>query len=544
MGGTWKKVSGDLTRQIDQDDLPMMGKMWPPEAVAKNMSTSVYGNIFALNESPLKQGMIYAGTDDGLIWITENDGGDWTKFDKFPGVPEMTFVNYVLPSRHVEGTVYACFDGRKNSSDFTPYLIKSTDKGKTWTSIASNLPSGTVYCIQEDHIDPNILFIGTEWGVWTSIDGGNKWVQLKKGLPTIQVKDLTIQERENDLVVATFGRGFYVLDDYSALRNLSKENANKEGHIFDIADALLYFPASNLSYQGAVHFRAKNPDPAAYFNYYVKTGYETLKQKRVKRMKNEEKSGAPFRYPTDEELLAERMEVKTGLVFTIYDANGEIMRKLNAPLRSGYNSISWDLSYLNRMGPKVPPGTYSIAIDKFIGTEFTRLAEPKEFKVVSMPNALGTPNYNSNFDFLKNLAKLYVNITAAQGKIGHVNKQMDNMKSILSSTAVEADVLVDKLDALKKELDAITKAISGGFGAKNSVGSRARFAMFANSRAQVDITGAQKEQYILAKDVFDVESPKLNAIYNTKLPALIKEFEAIGGVLYNNDQRGRRFFEE
>lgn len=544
MGGTWKKISEDLTRQIDQNDLPMMGKMWPPEAVAKNMSTSVFGNIFALNESPLKQGMIYAGTDDGLIWITENDGKNWTKYDKFPGVPDMTFVNYVLPSRYDEGTVYACFDGRKNSSDFTPYLIKSTDKGKTWTSIASNLPSGTVYCIQEDHVDPNILFIGTEWGVWTTIDGGKKWVQLKKGIPTIQVKDLTIQERENDLVVATFGRGFYILDDYSALRQLSKEKTEKEGHIFDIADALLYFPASNLSYQGAVHFRAQNPDVAAVFKYYIKTGYETLKQKRIKRMKKEEEAGAPFRYPTEEELLAERMEEKTGLVFTVYDTNGDVVRKINAPLRKGYNSIKWDLSYLNRMGPKVPPGNYKVAIDKFIGANYTRIAEPKEFKVVSLPNALGTPNYAENFDFLKNLGKLYVNVTAAQGKIAHVNQQLTSMKTILGSTAVEADVLMDKIDVMKKDLDAITKAISGGFGAKNSVASRARFSLFASSRAAVDITGSQKEQYELAKSVFDTENAKLNSMFKTQLPALEKEFEAVGGVLYNNGQSGRRFFEE
>ena len=187
MGGTWKKVSGDMTRGIDQNTLPMMGKMWPPEAVAKNMSTSKFGNIFALTESPLKQGLIYVGTDDGLIWVTENDGEKWDRFDSFAGVPNMTFVNYITPSQHNENVVYACFDGRKNSSDFKPYLIKSTDNGKTWTSIASNLPSGTVYCIQEDHVDPNLLFIGTEWGVWTSMDGGKKWVQIKKGRSILSI---------------------------------------------------------------------------------------------------------------------------------------------------------------------------------------------------------------------------------------------------------------------------------------------------------------------------------------------------------------------
>jgi len=252
--------------------------------------------------------MLYAGTDDGLIWITEDDGENWTKYDNFPGVPEMTFVNYITPSMHDESTVYACFDGRKNSSDFTPYLIKSTDKGQTWTSIASNLPSGTVYCIQEDHENPNILFIGTEWGVWTTIDGGLTWVQLKSGIPTIQVKELCVQRRENDLVVATFGRGYYVLDNYSALRELSEEITKKDAHLFEINDALLYFPSSNLNYQGDVHFRTANPTPAAKFEYYIKEGFETLKQKRVKAMKKVEKEGGDFVYPSEEELMAEEHE--------------------------------------------------------------------------------------------------------------------------------------------------------------------------------------------------------------------------------------------
>ncbi|MEZ5012557.1 MAG: hypothetical protein R2744_13690, partial [Bacteroidales bacterium] len=182
-GDSYKEISPDLTRQISMDALPMMGKIWPPEAVAKNLSTSPFGNIFALAESPVARGMIYAGTDDGLIWITENDGGNWTKFSSFPGVPDMTFVNYILPSMHNRDVVYACFDGRKNSSDFTPYLIKSNDKGKTWKSIASNLPSGTVYVIQEDHVNPDILFIGTEWGVWVTLDGGNRWTRLKMVFP-------------------------------------------------------------------------------------------------------------------------------------------------------------------------------------------------------------------------------------------------------------------------------------------------------------------------------------------------------------------------
>lgn len=542
MGDSWKKISGDLTRQIDQNSLPMMGKMWPPEAVAKNLSTSKFGNIFALAESPLKQGMLYAGTDDGLIWITENDGGDWTKYDQFTGVPDTTFVNYVLPSMHEANTVYACFDGRKNSSDFTPYLLKSTDKGKTWTSIASNLPSGTVYVIQEDHENPNILFIGTEWGVWTTIDGGKKWVQLKKGLPPIQVKDLTIQRRENDLVVATFGRGFYVLEDYSPLRELSESLSAKDAHIFEIDDAFLYFPASNINYQGAVHFRSQNPSPAATFRYYVKDGFESMKQKRIKAQKAAEKEGTDYPYPTEEELLAETQESKPSLIFTVYDMDDKVLRKITSPLRKGYQTVSWDLSYLNGRGPKVPPGDYKVAIDKMFKSDIERLVEPVPFKVFSISNALGSPDYATNYEFMQGVMDLNALVSSARGKINDMNTRLKNMKTILANMPVEASFMVPKIDSVQQQIDDVTKVILGGFGAKNTVSSRMRFAYFANRSAQVNVTGSQREQYALAKEAYDGQEPTLSELYDNALPALEKEFTDAGGHLFNLPPRSR-FFE-
>ena len=541
MGNSWKKISADLTRQIDQNSLKMMGKMWPPEAVSKNLSTSKFGNIFALAESPLKQGMIYAGTDDGLIWITENDGGDWTRYDQFTGVPDTTFVNYVLPSMHDTNTVYACFDGRKNSSDFTPYLIKSTDKGKTWKSIASNLPSGTVYAIQEDHVNPNMLFIGTEWGVWTTIDGGKKWEQLKKGIPTIQVKDLTIQRREDDLVVATFGRGFYVLEDYSPLRQLSEELSMKDAHLFEVEDAYLYYPSSNLNYQGEVHFRSKNPDPAATFRYFIKDGFETLKQKRVKAQKAALKEGTPYPYPTEEELLAEQQEKKPNLIFTIYDAQNNIMRKISAPLKKGYNTASWDLGYLNSRGPKVPPGNYKVALDKNHNGVMTRLIESTSFKVFSIPNALGAPDYASNFDFKKEVIDLSAKVASARGKINDINTRLKNMKSILDNMPVEADFMVPRIDSVQNQIDAVAKVIIGGFGAKNTVSSRLSFASYASRSAQVEVTGSQQEQLSLARTAYAAQENLLNNLYEVVLPSLEQEFQNAGGQLFNLPPRPRSF---
>jgi len=530
MGGTWKKISGDMTRGIDQNDLPMMGKMWPPEAVAKNLSTSVFGNIFALTESPLKKGMIYVGTDDGLIWITEDDGGNWTKYETFPGVPEMTFVNYITPSMHDEGTVYACFDGRKNSSDFTPYLIKSTDKGRTWTSIASNLPSGTVYCIQEDHINPDILFIGTEWGVWTTIDGGRKWVQLKNGIPTIQVKELVIQRRENDLAVATFGRGFYILEDYSILRQLGEEIENKDAHIFDIKDALMFNPASNLSYQGEIYFRARNPRPATKIQYFIKDGFTSLKSKRISAQKKALENGDPYPYPTEEELRAEREEVAPRLVFTIYDTEGNIIKKISNPLRKGYGSINWDFSYLTGR-IDVIPGQYMVAIDRDDNGAFTRLAEAKSFKVISLPNALGTPDFGERFEFAVKVNKLGEEVSLAMSKIDEINEKLDGMRNGLSSLPVEGSFLIKDINSLKEELDGINNIMAGRSGRKLTVRGSLGFAGYASSGAHVNVTGAQKEQFNIAKEMFESQVGKIDDLYDNKLPDLIKKYKDAGGVI-------------
>ena len=217
-GNSWVQVSGDLTRQVDRNKLEVMGKVWSVDAVAKNASTSFYGNIVSLSESPLEEGLIYVGTDDGLIQVTEDGGLNWRKVESFPRVPEMTYVSCLYASLHNANTVYATFDNHKRS-DFKPYVLVSEDRGNSWRSIGGDLKEPHVaYSIIQDHIKPELLFVGTEYGVFFTINEGKKWIQLKGDVPTIAVKDIDIQRRENDLVLGTFGRGFYVLDNYIPLR--------------------------------------------------------------------------------------------------------------------------------------------------------------------------------------------------------------------------------------------------------------------------------------------------------------------------------------
>ncbi|MFN8319757.1 MAG: hypothetical protein U0V54_10085 [Saprospiraceae bacterium] len=250
---------------------------------------SNYNTITSLSESPVQKDLLYAGTDDGLIQVTEDGGKNWRKIDitALPGVPATAFINDIKADLFDANTVYVVLDNHK-SGDFKPYLYVSHDKGSNWKSISSNIPDRTlVWRLVQDHVKKELLFIGTEWGIYFSINSGQSWTQLKGGLPTIPFRDLAIQRRENDLVGASFGRSFYILDDYSALRQINEDTLAQEAKLFDVKDALWFVPRSHLGFegikgdQGAGHFVSPNPAFGATFTYYLKEDYKSAKDLRA-----------------------------------------------------------------------------------------------------------------------------------------------------------------------------------------------------------------------------------------------------------------------
>ncbi|MCP4157916.1 MAG: glycosyl hydrolase [bacterium] len=406
-GDSWKVVSPDLSRNLPRFDQKIMGRKRSFNSLWHLLAMSKFSNITRVSESPLKEGLIYAGTDDGLIQVTENGGQSWRKTAKIPGVPDYFFVNDIAASRHDADTVYAALDNHK-TGDLKPYLVKSSDRGKTWSSITGDLPAKhIVWAIAQDHKKKDLIFIGTEFGIFFSIQGGNRWVKLTSGLPTISFRDLEIQERENDLIGASFGRGFYVLDNYSPLRQIDTNMLKKEAMLFPVKKAQIFIPANQMgmdgkAYRGHSFYSAPNPPFGAVFTYYLKESLKTGKQLRRAKEKKLEKQNKNVLFPGWDVLRQEDIEEKPELLLTVKDSDGQIVRRLTAPAVSGIRRLAWDLRYptiaptslkprVKRnpymrlpVGPLVLPGTYSVTLSKRVNGEITELTAPQSFKVESL----------------------------------------------------------------------------------------------------------------------------------------------------------------
>lgn len=561
MGQSWIEISGDLTRQIDRNKLEVMGKVWPMDAVAKNASTTPYGNIVALAESPINENILFAGTDDGLIHISEDGGDNWRKLDKFPGVPEMTYVNEIVASAHDVNTIYAAFNNHKRG-DFKPYILKSTNLGRSWSSIANNLPErGSIYAIEEDHIKPELLFIGTEFSLFASLDGGAYWKELNNGLPTIAVRDINIQQRENDLVLGTFGRGFYIMDDYSALREFTAEVQEKEAHLFSVRDPFQYMEYSAIAasdeifwlgpkgFQGEDYYMGENPKFGAKFTFYLKEGYSTLEEQREEDEKNQREEGKTVYYPGYDQLKAEEEEEAPYLVFTIRDASGEVINDLRASATKGINSAYWDLTYpdldqvrTNTANPKtnlnsgimVLPGTYSVQLSKSISGEMTTLSEPVEFEVKSLNNRTLPPSDPEEMlAYHKELSRLSKTANSAMNAYNELNDRLEYYKA--ASRITTSERLNSMISEMEEELEEVHKVM---FGDRNksrleidqapSLNNRINVAIDAGMSSQTDPTQTSKMVKEIAETQLKPVIDSLKEMLNSTVPEIDAELNRLG----------------
>lgn len=549
-GDTWQAVSPDLTRQIDRNTLPVMGRIQSVDAVSKNASTSFFGNIVALSESPLQEGFLAIGTDDGLIQLSEDGGKNWQKQEKFKDVPELTYVSSVLASQHDRNLLYATFDGRKNN-DLAPHILKSDNRGKSWQVISANLPAILpVYTIEEDPVNPGLLFIGTELGVYFSIDAGKKWLQLKGGLPTIAVYDLAIQKRECDLVLGTFGRGIYILDDYSPLRLITEEKFKSENSIFPIKDGLMFIPHRDRSAQGHSYYTAENPPVGVTFTYYLKDTIETQKQKRQKAEKRAIKKGEPIRYPTVAELQAEDEEEAPYLLFTITDAPGNVIRRLKAPPKTGINRLVWDFRYPSPRpvreeregaseqqdsGILALPGNYQVTMGQVVKGAYTELVGPTRFKTqILAQTTLPAPDRQVLVAFQQQAAELTRAVQGAVRLTGEFDQRITLIKKAIHLTPIAGHSLLAQANALEEQLLSIRRALTGDetLNKRNenqppSISERVNTVVYGQWRSTSAPTQTMREQYRIAGNEFAPQLEKIKLL-KSGLEALEEKLEALG----------------
>ncbi len=489
-GDSWTPVSKDLTKNEERISLPIMGKLKSWDAAWDLWAMSTYNTITSLSESPLDENILYAGTDDGIIQYTKNGGSTWTKVlvSSLPKVPATAFVNDIKADLHDANTVYVALDNHKYG-DYKPYLLKSTNGGTTWHPIIKGLPENTlVWRIVQDHINPDLMFLATEYGIYMSLDQGEEWVKFSEGLPTISFRDLVIQKIESDLVAASFGRGIYILDDYSPLRAI-KKTSPENLIFFKPRKALQYRPVSDgTSTQGESYYRAPNPDFGALFTYYLPADFKSLKDIRQKKEKALKKENKDIPFPGWDILDQEKNEQNAWVVLVITDSKGNFVTRIHAPYKKGFNRVSWNLRlplvtsvssdkisdnpFESRSGTFAAAGTYTVTMYANVKGEITPLSQPQTFEVETIKeNVLKNPMQNSVDTYLESLKSFKMEFDITISNFEKASKKLVALEKATLYVAKEPGEIEKEISDLKIRMQSLEQKLNGN-ASKREIGEK------------------------------------------------------------------------
>jgi hypothetical protein len=554
-GSSWTTVSPDLTRKIDRNRLKIMGRVWSVDALRKNASTSIWGAIVSIAESPLREGLLFAGTDDGMIQISEDGGATWRAIPSVRGVPDTTFITDIQPSWHDANTVYVAFDNHK-TGDYKPYIAKSTDLGRSWALVQNDLPErGTVYTFLEDYKNPNLLFAGTEFGVYFSNNGGQKWMRLRGGLPTIQVRDMTFQTQHDDLVLGTFGRGFYVLDDLEALRALAPTLLASEGDLLPVNRTPMFAVSDpDPDWQGERFYTVDNPAGGATVFYYLKDAIRTREQQRQRAEQAAARRGEDVFYPSWEDLREEDLEEDPQMVVTISDAEGRVVQRLTGGTSVGVTRVTWNLRYPSLSpvtgggggggfggfgfggggnGPYVVPGTYTATLATWVDGVTTPVGAPQSFEVYHLDNLRRAPEVLA---FQQRAAELQRAMLGANAAANEAQTRINNLEQALDRTpGVDGQLRAD-LRTLRAAIREVQWLLTGdptvrrrGEATPTSLVQRlGRFTGGAWSGSLTEVTGLQREQYDVVAGEFGGILAQLRPLVEDELERIENAAEAAG----------------
>ncbi len=541
-GDSWRKVSPDLSRNRNRYTLPTMGRVHSIDGAYDLYAMSQYANITSISESPLVEGLLYVGTDDGLIQTSEDGGKTWRKTDRIFGVPEFFFVNDVKADLHDADTVYACLDDHK-TGDYRPFVVKSTDRGRTWKLIVGNLPAKHIcWRVVQDHVDPDLLFLATEFGIYATRNGGGHWFELGGGLPTISFRDLEIQARENDLVAASFGRSFYVLDDYSILRHGNEEVLAEDLHVFPVRRAFWYVQEDLLGgrkgYQGDSLFNADNPDYGAVIRYHVKEGWKSTAAKRKEKEAAIRKAGGDIPTPSFEELQAEKDEIPPRNYLDISDAAGTVVARLALSNGKGIHKVVWGMRYegvySSGRGPLVAPGKYSAQAFRHDGEKVAALGNQVTFQLESIV----TPTLPSadRAQTLKTLEAMGVVANRAQSLRRRLDDRLEDMERLITRLAdnprTTPQLLVQAQD-LRRRMQVFDRQLNGDelrdrkwARAVPGINERIGRALSVGLSGTHGPTKASLEQFEIGRKQFEEIEPKIKVLLEQDVRALEQAVDA------------------
>jgi len=551
-GDSWETVSGDLTKGLGRIEQPIMGRLQSWENPWDFVAMSNYSTITSLGESPVSDGILYAGTDDGLIHVTKDGGKNWKKIEmgSIKGIPATAFVNDIRADLFDATTVYAALDNHKYG-DFKPYIIRSTDAGVSWTLLSGTIDQRTlVWRLVQDQVQKDLLFAATEFGIWFTVNGGKKWNQMKGGLPTISFRDIQIQRRESDLVAASFGRGFYILDDLSPLRELSADLLKKKASLFPVKDVWLYNPRGVTVDPGASEYRAENPPFGATFTYYLKEDLKSLKEARKAREKKLDKSKSNIPFPGWDAVEAEEHEDAPILVFAVKDENGKVINHVKAPAKKGIHRVSWDLRHASRnlMDPEkdttlnvesrgflVTPGVYTVSLYALNKGKMEPLAEAVSFQVKPLFKQVLEPATPAEIeDFRKTLEAARLEFMSVQKALEEITEELKMLKNAAFRMKDDAGALLEEVYQAEAEVQKLNELVNGKQTKaqvgeqEGSVLSSRWYVAQRGLSTSYGPTGMHKENLQLGIEELKPVTEQLRTIKTTILPALEEKLRQAG----------------
>jgi photosystem II stability/assembly factor-like uncharacterized protein len=465
-GVTWEEASPDLTKQIDPDTLAVMGTRVEDVTISQYERPSTYGNITAISESPLSASVIYVGTDDGNLQVTTDGGVTWTNVvANVPGVPERTYVSRLDASHHVEGRVYAAFDGHRND-DYAAYVFVSEDYGQSWRSIVSGLPEHSVNVVREHPRTPGLLFLGNEVGAFVSIDRGGSWSRIAGNFPTVPVDDMHVHPREDDLIIGTHGRSIWILHDLGALRHLAEGAAAMAGGLlYPTKDATMWSRSGGWPFWGEA-FIAENPEDGVHLRYHLPAGLETTAHDRELASREAEGGDETSEMPGDEDVMQEHHGPK----LVIRDAEGETVRELEIDAEAGFGQVVWNFRLAAEeedsesggggffgppRGPRVLPGSYTAHLalgESELTTGFAIRLDPRI--------EVSAADLMQRQEALLTLRDMAAPIREGRQAVRRLGDQLRDVKTLIEEAEVPEDLVVE-VDSLQARVDSIGGDLQG-----------------------------------------------------------------------------------